>query len=185
MLDVAIYKGSRRFVDDIIKDLEKRIDVLEAAHQSAGANETTLRVLSSHAIRKHEGVTIFGDPAQVLKVMAAIEAGAATGQEAGTSLYADKYACGTAWMLGGRKSNTSAQTEQWNEPCKQCSTPRACQHDGCRADATQPAESKRVELTVEEIESVARQFAIRPRTLRGVLLTIERMKLARASAKGE
>jgi len=50
----------------------------QAARQSAGANETTLRVLSSHAIRKHEGVTIFGDPAQVLKVMAVIESAGAT-----------------------------------------------------------------------------------------------------------
>jgi hypothetical protein len=41
---------------------------------------TTLRVLSSHAIRKHEGVTIFGDPAQVLKVMAAIEGAQAKGE---------------------------------------------------------------------------------------------------------
>lgn len=52
----------------------------QAARQSAGANESTLRVLSSHAIRKHEGVTIFGDPAQVLKVMAAIESAGATGR---------------------------------------------------------------------------------------------------------
>jgi hypothetical protein len=52
----------------------------QAARQSAGANETTLRVLSSHAVRKHEGVTIFGDPAQVLKVMAAIEGAAAKGE---------------------------------------------------------------------------------------------------------
>jgi hypothetical protein len=56
----------------------------QAARQSAGADEATLRVLPSHAIRKHEGVTIFGDPAQVLKVMAAIESVGATGQEAMT-----------------------------------------------------------------------------------------------------
>jgi hypothetical protein len=52
-----------------------------AGRQSAGANETTLHVLPHHAIRKHEGVTIFGDPAQVLKIMAAIESAGATGQE--------------------------------------------------------------------------------------------------------
>lgn len=55
--------------------------LLRATQFHAGANETTLRVLSSHAIRKHEGVTIFGDPAQVLKVMAAIESAGATGQK--------------------------------------------------------------------------------------------------------
>jgi hypothetical protein len=52
----------------------------QASRQSTDANESTLRVLPSYAIRKHEGVTIFGDPAQVLKVMAAIEGAEAVGQ---------------------------------------------------------------------------------------------------------
>lgn len=187
-----------------MNDKELRVSdivALLAARQSAGANETALRVLSSHAIRKHEGVTIFGDPAQVLKVMAAIESAGATGQEpvgvierdevngwhmnalvdwekigVGTKLYAAPIGDNGAFVVPERRRG-----ETFAEWAK-----RAYEQN-----ASQPAESKRVELTDEEIGHL-RLIVSFCETLSSIergsyaddALRALRLFLARASAKG-
>lgn len=141
-----------------MNDKELRVSdivALLAARQSAGANETTLRVLSSHAIRKHEGVTIFGDPAQVLKVMAAIEAAGATGQEPVGVIERDE--------VNGWHMNALIDWEKIGLGTKLYAAP--IDDNGAKAHefmatrtasgpelhaalaASQPVESKRVELT--------------------------------------
>jgi hypothetical protein len=259
MTDVVIYQGDRRYVDDVISDLEKRVDALEGAvtgggakgeamseewetafrqwlnnglsaggcnramrtawlaalewqaSQSVGANETTLRVLPSHAIRRHEGVTIFGDPSQVLKVMAAIESAGATGQQfpyqktfnaiaAATSIQGghiavsvEKFieAFGSAAPIGDNGAKACYQ-------CKGCGDNDAAPGHCVRCNGTgveptsQPAESKRAELTDDELGHL-RLIVAFCETLRSIergsyaddALRALRLFLARASAKGE
>lgn len=191
-----------------MNDKELRVSdivALLAARQSAGANETALRVLSSHAIRKHEGVTIFGDPAQVLKVMAAIESAGATGQEA------------VAWMHKQgdflepslRQLDSGELSRGWTqEPLfyaapigdngafvvperRRGETFAEWAKRAYEQNASQPAESKRVELTDEEIGHL-RLIVSFCETLSSIergsyaddALRALRLFLARASAKG-
>lgn len=164
----------------------------QAGRQSAGANETTLRVLSSHAIRKHEGVTIFGDPAQVLKVMAAIESAGATGQEPVGVIERDE--------INGWHMNALIDWEKIGLGTKLYAAP--IDDNGAKAHefmatrtasgpelhaalaASQPVESKRVELTDDALDELF-DLALRSTCSRDRFKARAIELLARASAKGE
>jgi hypothetical protein len=184
----------------------------QAARQSAGANETTLRVLSSHAIRKHEGVTIFGDPAQVLKVMAAMESAGATDQEPVGIIERDeingwhmnalidweKIGLGTKLYAAPIGDNGASGYIQYSDelmprtPGEKAAFLEGIEEGRMRAvrDA-QPAESARVELTGEEIDAVWDSIPWKdlnvasPEHVSILRRRFARALLARASAKGE
>jgi hypothetical protein len=178
-----------------------------AVRQSAGADETTLRVLPSHAIRRHGGVTIFGDPSQVLKVMAAIESAGATGQEPVAWEY---RALGSRQWIATTKDvhddykarNVTECRELYAAPIGDNVANGAIQQlaDKQRPldpefakvlnenledlySGAQPAESKRAELTDDEILDVFVQT--KGATQKEYMVNVARALLARASAKGE
>jgi hypothetical protein len=167
---------------------------------------TTLRVLSSHAIRKHEGVTIFGDPAQVLKVIAAIEGAGSDcphGVDDGAckQCYAEKTGrepicatCNGYGMIGGPSYYAP---DEGGEPCPDCAAPigdngtrqladhRIRHIPGESAIVGKPAESKRVELTEHERSLI--ELVITWLEKDGMQESADAFAnlLARAQAKGE
>lgn len=47
----------------------------------------------------------------------------------------NRYLAAQSAEIAGLKQRLAQQTSDWNMPCAACSTPRACQYDGCRQDA--------------------------------------------------
>ncbi|KGC50927.1 hypothetical protein [Burkholderia pseudomallei] len=47
----------------------------------------------------------------------------------------NRYLAAQSAEIAGLKQRLAQQLSDWNMPCAACSTPRACQYDGCRQDA--------------------------------------------------
>lgn len=47
----------------------------------------------------------------------------------------NRYLAAQSEEIAGLKQRLAQQLSDWNMPCAACSTPRACQYDGCRQDA--------------------------------------------------